>query len=105
MVWGLLMCHIYENSVETDVDLIARILSVCVCKYPKIRQEHLRPFADVIVRHFFDYNEVTGRQFDSSCELFEYITTEIYNNWEIRELLTMIEHNLKCFPDWYFLST
>jgi hypothetical protein len=30
MVWGCLASHIYENPVETEVDLIGRISSVCV---------------------------------------------------------------------------
>jgi len=30
------------------------------------------------VRHFYDYNEVTGRPLDSSCELFDSISAEIY---------------------------
>ena len=46
-----LMKHIYENPVETEVGLIARILSVCV-KIHKIRQAHLRPKVADIVRHF-----------------------------------------------------
>ena len=45
----------------------------------------MRPNAADIVRHFLDYNEVTGSQFDSSCELFENITIEIHNNRQIRE--------------------
>jgi hypothetical protein len=30
MLWGRLMNHIYENPVETEVDLLVRILSVSV---------------------------------------------------------------------------
>jgi hypothetical protein len=30
MTWGHLMSHIYENPLETEVDLIARISPVCV---------------------------------------------------------------------------
>ena len=30
MIWGRLMNDIYENPVETEVDLIARILSVYI---------------------------------------------------------------------------
>jgi len=50
---------------------------------PKAR---LRPHAADIVHHFMDYTEVTGSQYDSSCELFENITTEMYNNRETREI-------------------
>ena len=47
---------------------------------------HLRPHAADIVHYFMDYTEVTGSQYDSSCELFENITTEMYNNRETREI-------------------
>jgi len=30
MLWGSLMSHTYENPVETKVDLLVRIMSVCV---------------------------------------------------------------------------
>ena len=40
----------------------------------------MRYHAVVIVRHFYHYNEVTDNQCESSCELFDIITTEIYNN-------------------------
>ena len=46
-----LMNQIYENPVETEVGLIARILAVCV-KIKKYAQVHLRPKAVDIVRHF-----------------------------------------------------
>jgi len=51
---GRLVNHIYENPVQTTVDLMARILSVCakIKKKKKIRQVHLRPNAADIVRHF-----------------------------------------------------
>jgi len=45
------MNHIYENPVETEVDLVARILSVCV-NIKKLHEVHLRPKAADIVRHF-----------------------------------------------------
>ena len=47
-------------------------------KYSKIRQVYFRPNAADIVRHFQHYNEVTGRRFESSCELFN-TSAEIYN--------------------------
>ena len=79
------MSHIYENPVETEVYLIARILSLCV-SIKKTGQVHLRPNAVVIVYHFYHYNEVTVSQWESSCELFDIITTEIYNNSCILEM-------------------
>jgi hypothetical protein len=78
MRWGRLMSPIYGNPVETEVNLIARILSVCV-NFQKIGQVHLRPYTADIVRHLQDYSEVTGSQFDSSCELLENNTAEIYS--------------------------
>jgi hypothetical protein len=77
------MSHIYENPVETQVDLLARIISGRV-NIKKTRQLHLHPNTADTVRHLRDYNDVTGSQLDSDWELFENITTQIYNNRQIQ---------------------
>jgi len=41
----------YENPVETDVDLTAGILSVCL-HIPNTRHVHLCPYVANIARHF-----------------------------------------------------
>jgi len=42
IIWGRLMIHIYENPLESEVDLIARITSVClvVCEIPAAHTSH-----------------------------------------------------------------
>jgi len=58
-----------------------------ICRWIFVRLTvHLRPNAVGIVRHFLHYTEVTGSQFDSSCELLDSITTEMYNNRCILEI-------------------
>jgi hypothetical protein len=75
------MSHIYENPVETEVDLVAGILSLS-----QTSQATLRGYAMNVARRCKACNEVCCGQFDSSCELFENKTTKIYNSRENQEV-------------------
>jgi len=76
------MNHMYENPVETEVGLTARILSVCV--KIKIKSKNARYICARTQRTLFVtsriINEVTGSQFDSSCEPFDNVSAEMYKN-------------------------
>jgi len=64
------MCHIYENPVETDVDLVPRILSLWTNIHKQMQATVMN-----ITCHCKAYVEVSHSQFDSSCKLFENNTT------------------------------
>jgi hypothetical protein len=68
--------HIYENLVETEMDLIAIILPVCVNikKYVRYICEHSQRSLCVTCRN------TMKSQFDNSFELYDNISTKIYNN-------------------------
>ena len=75
------MSHIYENPVETEVDLLARTSPVSVNF-----QKCAGTFALSCSGHFYGHSDVTVRHFDSSCEIFENSNTEIYRNRKIRKI-------------------
>jgi hypothetical protein len=69
------------------------------CKPSRAEQNRtawvVRSFTDS-VRHFYDYNEVTGRPLYSSCDLFD-IWAEIYKNKYSKNILTLITKNGNVF--------
>jgi len=72
--WGRLL-NIYWNPKEKFVDLIAGILSVCVNIKKYSRYIYAREQRTLCIT-----SRITMKSQAASCELFDNITTEIYNN-------------------------
>jgi len=99
MLWGRLMSNIYEDPVETEVDLLATILSVSVNikKYARCICIQTQRTLCVTCRITMNSQAASSRATMNYSKILplKYTTMDLIN------ILKMIKNN-KYFSGWYF---